>query len=344
MQRRPSQPAPLALRTAVGLQPRSPKDSLACPPACPPRRRRRRRGLPDSRAARQASAPPLAPGPRAAGRGKPAGRGGLLGGGGGGARPAAAPAEVTPGRPAPAAARGLLRGPPPPRAPSAPRPPGPARTPGHARLGGRRLHARARASEPRWKMERGAPRRGRGALPFPLPESPLPPAARLLHASRSAALRDPPPSPPPPPPPHPIASSPPPPPPLPQPVQAVPPPRRFKMAPRAAPRLLQSNRGGRRPGGQAERRAGPQRPLPDGRIDGRAAGRARAHAPLSPRAGLRPLPPALPPASPPSGAHAQAPPCPRGGGGRRLPSSRGMGSCQCVLRLDTASPALAGNL
>lgn len=79
------EPAPHAVRTAVGLHPRSPEDSL-----------RRLAALPRLRSG-AASAPPLAPGPRVAGRGKP--RGGLLfrrRGRGRGA--AAAPAKVTPGR------------------------------------------------------------------------------------------------------------------------------------------------------------------------------------------------------------------------------------------------------
>lgn len=80
-----SEPAPHAVRTTVGLHPRSPEDSL-----------RRLAALPRLRSG-AASAPPLAPGPRVAGRGKP--RGGLLfrrRGRGRGA--AAAPAKVTPGR------------------------------------------------------------------------------------------------------------------------------------------------------------------------------------------------------------------------------------------------------
>lgn len=99
------------------------------------------------------------------------------------------------------------------------------------------------------------------------------------------------------------------------------------MAPRAAPRLLQSNRGGRRPGGRQSAAWVLSAPCrPDRFSLRRARTRSLARAPG--------------PAPPSGGAHAQAPPCSRGR--LCLLGSRVMGSCQCLLSIDSASQAFGG--
>lgn len=145
--------------------------------------------------------------------------------------------------------------------------------------------AEPRQTQPRWRaLKNGARRPERRDIFFPLTELFPTSGCPTRYSSHSAALRDPPP-----PPPHPIASSPP----SPSAASpAVPPPLRFKMAPSALRRLLQSNRRGQHRG-QAERGMGAQRPLPTTQPCTGARrpaalllaspGRARAHSSTPPR-------------------------------------------------------------
>ncbi|XP_063474585.1 basic proline-rich protein-like [Symphalangus syndactylus] len=147
------------------------------------------------------------------------------------------------------------RGPPHPHRAAGPRPATPA--PGHSLQppmpgGESRLAPRRAALQPchthththtqrQWRpLKNGAPQPEKRDIFLPLTE--LFPTSGLptRYSSHSGALRDPPP-----PPPHPIAFSPP----SPSAASpAVPPPLRFKMAPSALRRLLQSNRRGQHPG------------------------------------------------------------------------------------------------